>query len=56
MADRLPSLNALRAFEAVARHLSVTEAAGELHVTPAAVSLQIKALEADLGAKLCNRC
>ncbi len=55
MADRLPSLNALRAFEAVARHLSVTEAAGELHVTPAAVSLQIKALEADLGAKLVRR-
>ncbi len=55
MADRLPSLNALRAFECVARHLSVTKAAGELHVTPAAVSLQIKALEADLGAKLVRR-
>jgi len=55
MADRLPSLNALRTFECVARHLSVTKAAGELHVTPAAVSLQIKALEADLGAKLVRR-
>ena len=55
MADRLPSLNALRAFEAVTRHLSVTKAADELHVTPAAVSLQIKALEADLGAKLVRR-
>ncbi len=55
MADRLPSLNALRAFECVARHLSVTKAADELHVTPAAVSLQVKALEADLGAKLVRR-
>ncbi len=55
MADRLPSLNALRAFDCVARHLSVTKAADELHVTPAAVSLQIKALEADLGAKLVRR-
>ena len=52
---RLPSLNALRAFEAVARHLSLTRAAAELHVTPAAVSHQLKALEADLGVPLLRR-
>lgn len=40
----LPSLGALRAFQATARHLSVTQAAGELNVTPVAVSLQIKEL------------
>ncbi len=48
----LPSLGALRAFEATARHLSVTLAAGELNVTPGAVSLQIKELEAALGIQL----
>ena len=37
MTDWLPSLNALRAFEAVSRHLSYRDAADELHVTPAAV-------------------
>lgn len=42
---RLPPLNALRVFEAAARHLSFTKAAEELHVTPGAVSQQIKALE-----------
>jgi LysR family glycine cleavage system transcriptional activator len=52
---RLPPLNALRAFEAAARHLSFAEAAAELHVTPAAVSHQIKALEDDLGVKLFRR-
>lgn len=52
---RLPPLNALRAFEAAARHLSFNAAAAELHVTPAAVSHQIKALEADLGVKLFRR-
>lgn len=55
MKDRLPSLNALRAFEAVARHLSLTQAAKELNVTPAAVSHQLKALEADLGVVLLRR-
>ena len=40
MARKLPPLNALRAFEAAARHLSVTKAAAELNVTPAAVSHQ----------------
>jgi DNA-binding transcriptional LysR family regulator len=52
---RLPPLNALRAFEAAARHLSLTKAAQELGVTQAAVSHQVKALEADLGAPLFRR-
>jgi len=55
MARKLPSLNALRAFEAVGRHLSITRAAEELHVTPAAVSHQIKALEDQLGQDLLRR-
>ena len=42
---RLPPLNSLRVFESAARHLSFTKAADELHVTPGAVSQQIKALE-----------
>ena len=50
MPDRLPPLNALRAFEAAARHMSFADAAGELNVTPAALSQQIKSLEAHLGA------
>lgn len=49
---RLPPLNALRAFEAAARHLSFTRAAEELFVTQAAVSHQIKGLEEFLGMKL----
>jgi len=49
---RLPPLNALRAFEAAARHESFTRAAGELHVTPAAVSHQVKTLEEALGIVL----
>jgi LysR family glycine cleavage system transcriptional activator len=49
---RLPPLNALKAFEAAGRHLSVKKAAAELNVTPAAVSHQIKALEDYLGVKL----
>ena len=44
--SRLPPLNALKAFEAAARHLSFSNAAAELHVTPAALSQQIKSLEA----------
>ena len=55
MADRMPMLPALRAFEAVARLGSVRAAAAELHVTPAAVSQQVKALEADLGRPLTRR-
>jgi len=52
---RLPALNALRAFEASARHLSFTRAADELAVTPAAVSHQVKALEDLLGVTLFRR-
>jgi LysR family glycine cleavage system transcriptional activator len=55
MAHQLPSLNALRAFEAAGRHLSFTRAARELHVTPAAISHQVKALEAHLGVPLFRR-
>jgi LysR family glycine cleavage system transcriptional activator len=53
--ERLPPLNALRAFEATARHLSVKAAAGELCVTPGAVSQMVKALELRLGIMLFNR-
>ena len=52
---RLPPLNALRAFEAAARHLSVKKAALELNVTPAAVSHQIRLLEDYLGVQLFHR-
>ena len=55
MARHLPSLNALRAFEAAGRHLSFSKAAEELHVTPAAVGHQVKALEHDLGTALFER-
>ncbi len=52
---RLPSLNALRAFEAAARHLSFKEAANELSVSQSAVSHQVKALEDQLGLDLFTR-
>lgn len=52
--DRLP-LNALRAFEAAARHLSLTRAAAELHLTHGAISHQVRALEALLGTGLFHR-
>ena len=52
MERELPPLNALRAFEAVARLGSVNAAAGELHVTHGAVSRQLKALENALGQPL----
>jgi LysR family glycine cleavage system transcriptional activator len=55
MPDRLPPLTALRAFEAAARHMSFARAADELSVTPAALSFQIKALEADLGQPVFRR-
>lgn len=55
MTRNLPPLNALRAFEAAARHLSFTRAAAELHVTQAAVSHQIKGLEDWLGMPLFRR-
>lgn len=55
MPRRLPPLNALRAFEAAARHLSFARAADELHLTPSAISHQIKALEKQLGVHLFER-
>src|SRR5437660_5416587 len=55
MNNHLPPLSALRAFEAAARHMSFSKAAEELHVTPAAISHQIHALEEDLGVKLFHR-
>src|SRR5213595_3723251 len=55
MPRRLPPLNAVKAFEAAARSESFTRAAEELHVTPGAVSQQVKALEATLGVRLFNR-
>ena len=55
MRPRLPPLNALKAFEAAARHESFTRAAEELCVTQGAVSHQVKALEAELAVKLFNR-
>lgn len=55
MRRRLPPLNALRAFEAAARHASFALAAAELGVTPAAVSQQVKALEQQLQVPLFRR-
>ncbi|HLT76010.1 MAG TPA: transcriptional regulator GcvA [Ferrovibrio sp.] len=55
MPRQLPPLNMLRVFEAAARHLSFTRAAEELHVTQAAVSHQVKALEEFLGVALFRR-
>jgi LysR family glycine cleavage system transcriptional activator len=52
---RLPPLNALKAFESAARHLSLKRAAEELNVTPAAVSHQVKALEDYVGVALFRR-
>jgi DNA-binding transcriptional LysR family regulator len=52
---RLPSLTALAAFEASARHRSMQRAAGELNVTPGAVSRQVKAFEEGLGVPLFAR-
>ncbi|MFB4391164.1 MULTISPECIES: LysR family transcriptional regulator [unclassified Pseudomonas] len=52
MRQDLPPLNALRAFEATARLNSVSQAAGQLHVTHGAVSRQIKVLEEHLGVAL----
>lgn len=55
MARELPSLNALRAFEAAARLESASRAAAELHVTHGAVSRHIRSLEAELGTALFTR-
>ena len=52
---RLPPLHSVRAFEAAARHLSFNQAAEELHVTPSAVSHQIRTLEEHLGVRLFDR-
>ena len=54
MSDHLP-LNALRAFEAAARHLNFSKAAEELFVTPSAISQHIRTLENRLGVKLFQR-
>ncbi len=55
MSRHLPPLNSLRAFEAAARQLSIKKAAEELHVTPAAVSHQVRALEEYCGTPLFHR-
>ncbi|MGN6581256.1 MAG: transcriptional regulator GcvA [Bordetella sp.] len=55
MIRRLPPLNALRAYEAAARHHSFTRAAEELHVTQAAISHQVRQLEEWLGCPLFER-
>ena len=55
MARRIYPLNALRAFEVSARHLSFVKAADELSVTPAAISHQVKRLETYLGVQLFRR-
>lgn len=55
MRPPLPSLNALRAFEAAARLGSFTAAGRELHVTPSAISHQVRALEEELGVALFER-
>ena len=52
---RLPSLNGVKAFEAAARTGSFAAAAGELHVTPAAVSRLVRLLEQRLGLDLFDR-
>lgn len=52
---RLPSLNALRAFEASARHGSFVRASDELHVSPGAISRHIKLLEGELNVQLFRR-
>jgi LysR family glycine cleavage system transcriptional activator len=55
MAERLPPMQALRAFEAAARMKSLSRAAESLHLTHGAISHQIKSLEADLGVRLVER-
>ncbi|WP_316863101.1 transcriptional regulator GcvA [uncultured Cohaesibacter sp.] len=55
MLNYLPSLSALRAFEAAARHLSFTKAASELGVTQSAISRQMRSMEDLLGLRLFER-
>ena len=52
---KLPPLHGLRAFEAAARHLHFTRAAEELHLTPTAISHQVRQLEDILGVELFRR-
>ncbi len=52
---RLPPLEALRVFEAAARHANFSTAARELHLTPAAVSLRVRGLEESMGVILFHR-
>lgn len=53
--SNLPPLKSLRAFEAAARHMSMKRASEEMHVTPAAITHQVKALEDFIGIKLFRR-
>ncbi len=55
MLRHIPGLQALKAFDAAARHLSFSRAAAELNVTPAAISHQIKELEEQIGVSLFQR-
>lgn len=55
MKKKLPPLNWLRSFEATARHLNFTQAAGELNLTQSAISQQVKGLESQLGTALFKR-
>ncbi len=55
MMGQLPNLRALRTFEVAARHGSFARAAVELHVTPAAVSRQVRRLELEIGESLFER-
>ncbi len=55
MSDRLPAMQALRAFDAAARARSLSRAAESLNLTHGAISHQIKALEADFGVRLVER-
>lgn len=55
MTRKLPPLNAVRAFEAAARHVSFTKAAEELHVTHGAISRQVAQLEGWFGRQLFRR-
>jgi len=55
MSDRLPPMTSLRAFEAVARHHSISAAAAELSVSQPAVSQQVRRLEDELGVQLTVR-
>ena len=52
---RLPATGSLIAFEAAARHLSFRLAADELHLTPSAISQQIRVLEQQIGVALFAR-